>query len=113
MAESSLGDFACEVESADDHRAREEENGEVGCVWDYVTHGVVVISNEVGVVVGEGIEAFWGEKGGDLGLEGVEEVSTVLEDGNRVAEVQKVVWEEVEGEEVASDGVLDKSMSNH
>lgn len=114
MVESSLGDFAYEVESADDHRAREEENEEAGCVWDYVAHGVVVISNEVGVVVvGEGIEAFWEEKGGDLGLEGVEEVSTVLEDGNRVAEVQKVVWEEVEGEGVVSDGVLNKSISNH
>jgi hypothetical protein len=115
MAETSLGDFAYEVvESADDHRAHEEETEEAGCAWDYVAHGVVVISNEVGVVVGEAIEAFGEEKGGDLGLglEGVEEASMVPEDGNRVAEVQKVVWEEVEGEGVGIDGVLDNSVSN-
>jgi hypothetical protein len=62
MAGTSLGDFACEVvESADDHRAHEEENEEAGCVWDYVAHGVVVISNGVGVV-----------GGGDRGLRGGE-----------------------------------------
>jgi hypothetical protein len=45
-------------------------------------------------------------------LEGVEEASKVPEDGNRVAEVQKVVWEEVEGEGVGIDGVLENSVSN-
>jgi len=112
MAETSLGDFAYEVvESVDEHRAHEEENEEVGCVWDCVAHGVVVISNEVGVVVGEGIEAFGEEKGGDLGLEGVEEASMVLEAGNRVVEVQKVVWGEVEEEGAGIDGALDKLVS--
>ena len=109
MAETSLAEFAYEVvESAGDHITHEEENEEADCVWDYVAHGVVVISNEVGVAVGEGIEAFGEEKGGDLGLEGVEEASKVLEDGNRVVEVQKVAWEVVEGEAVGIDGVLDK-----
>lgn len=108
MAGTSLGDSACAVVgSADGHTDREEENAEAGCVWDYVAHGVVVISNGVGVVA-EGIEAFGEEKGGGLGLEGVEEVSKVLEDGNRVAGVQRVVWVVVEGGEVVIDGVLEK-----
>jgi hypothetical protein len=112
IAVTSLGDFASEVvEIADDHTAHEEENEGAGCVWDYVAHGVVGISNGVGVV-GEEIEAFGEERGGDLGLEDVEEASKVPEDGNRVAEVQKVVWEEVEGEGVGIDGVLKRSVSN-
>jgi len=103
MAGTSLGDFAYEVvESVDDHRAHEEENEEAGCVWDYVAHGVA----------GEEIEAFGEEKGGDMGLEGVEEASRVLADGIRVAGVQTVVWEGVEGEGVGIDGVLEKSVSN-
>ena len=108
MVVTSLEDSACAVAgSVDGHTDHEEENGEVDYVWDYVAHGVVVISN--GVWVGaEGIEAFGEEKDGDLDLEGVEEVSKVLEDGNRVAEVQKVVWVVVEGGEVGIDGVLEK-----
>jgi len=109
MAGISLVDFACVVVgSADGHTAHEEENEEADCAWDYVVHGVVVISNGVEVVVGEGIAAFGEEKGDDRGLEGAEEASKVLEDGNRVAEVQKVVWEGVEGEGVGIDGVLKK-----
>lgn len=72
---------------------------------------MVVISNEVGVVVGEGIEASGEEKGDEPGLEGVEEASKVPEDGNRVVEVRKVVGEGVEGEGVGIDGVLDKCVS--
>ena len=59
-------------------------------------------------MVKEGIEAFWEEKGGDLGLEGVEEASKVLEDGNQVAEVQKEAWAAVGGGGVGIDGVLER-----
>ena len=104
----SLEDFACAVVvSADGHTEHEEENEEAGCVWDYVAHGEVVISNGVGVV-GEGTEAFEEEKGGELDWEDVEEVSRVLEDGNQVAGAQKVAWVVVVGAGVAIDGVLIK-----
>lgn len=83
----SLGDFACAaVESAGGHTVREGENEEAGCVWDYVAHGEVVISNGVGVV-GAGIEVFGEVKGGELDLEDGGEVSRVLEDGNQVVGV--------------------------
>jgi hypothetical protein len=110
MAGISLEDFACVVvESADGHTAHEEGNEEGGCVWDYVVHGAVVFSNGVGVVE-EGIEVFGEEKGGDLGLEGVEEVSKVLEDGNQVVEVQKAAGVVAEGEGAAIDVVLEESV---
>ena len=108
-----LGGFACAaVESADGHIVREEENEEAGCVWDYVAHGVAVTSNGVGVVGEEGIEAFVEEKGGDLDLEGVEEVSKVLEDGSQVVGARKAVWVVAVGEGVAIDGVLVKPVGN-
>lgn len=90
---------------------REEENEEAGCVWDYVARGVAVTSNGVGVV-GEGIEAFVEEKGGDSDLEDVEEVSKVLEDGSQVVGARKAVWVVAVGEGVAIDGVLVKPVGN-